>query len=150
MEHQSPRSDMSMPTKFKKRWPLIKILICLLLTVAVFGGGVAVGRGDVQFKGLSLAKRPAPTALDYSSVDQLYSLLGNDFDGNLDAAKILDGLKAGLVDAAGDPYTQYFNPKDAQIFDEELTGSFTGIGAELGTDSNGNIVIQISIYLVVQ
>ena len=79
--------------------------------------------------------------MDYSSVDQLYSLLKSDFDGQLDPAKLLDGLKSGLVGAANDPYTAYFNPTDAKTFNEELTGSFTGIGAELGTDADNNIVI---------
>lgn len=141
MEHHYPEVDIPVPTKFKKRWPLLKILALLILTVAVFGGGIAVGRGDIRLRGLSLAKQSSPQALDYSSVDQLYSLLKNDFDGNLDTTGALDGLKTGLVNAAGDPYTQYFNPKDAQVFDEQLTGTFTGIGAELGTDANNNIVI---------
>lgn len=141
MDHQRPPSGMSLPSLPKKRWSLLKILTCLLLSVAIFGGGVAVGRGDIRLKGLSLSKQSSVPTLDYGSVDQLYSLLKSDFDGNLDNEKMLDGLKTGLVNAANDPYTQYFNPKDAKIFDDELTGSFTGIGAELGTDANDNIVI---------
>ena len=137
-----PDAGITVAQKPKRRWTLLKILSTLILTSLVFGGGVAVGRDDVHLRGLSLAK-PGSTAtsLDYSSVDQLYSLLRTDFDGRLDPTKLLDGLKSGLVDAANDPYTAYFNPTDAKIFNEELTGSFTGIGAELGTDSANNIVI---------
>lgn len=126
----------------KKRWTLPKILAALTLTIVVFAAGVGVGRGDLQLKGLSLTKnQPGPTSLDYSSIDQIYNLLKSDFDGTLDDQKIIDGLKAGLVGAAGDPYTVYFNAEEAKTFNEELSGSFTGIGAELGTDENGNIVI---------
>ncbi|MDO8591442.1 MAG: S41 family peptidase [bacterium] len=142
MDYENPGANMTMPAKSKKHWTLLKILTTLALTVLVFGGGVAVGRGDVRLRGLSLSKTSSSaTSLDYSSVDQLYGLLKNDFDGQLDSAKLLDGLKIGLVNAADDPYTAYFNPTDAQTFNEELTGSFTGIGAELGTDSNNNIVV---------
>lgn len=142
MDYENPNGIALSPQKPKKHWALPKILATLALTVLVFGGGVAVGRGDVQLRGLNLAKNSsAGTNLDYSSVDQLYSLLKSDFDGQLDPAKLLDGLKSGLVDAADDPYTAYFNPADAKTFNEALTGSFTGIGAELGTDADNNIVI---------
>lgn len=142
MDLENPNGIDVAPRKPKKRWALFKILATLALTVLVFGGGVAVGRGDVQLRGLHLGKTSSSaTNLDYSSVDQLYSLLKSDFDGQLDSSKLLDGLKSGLVNAANDPYTAYFNPADARIFNEELTGSFTGIGAELGTDADNNIVI---------
>ena len=142
MDYLSPNSDIAVPPGPKKSWTLPRILIALLLTVLVFGGGIAVGRGDLHLKGLSLSKTTtSQAAFDYNSVDQLYNLLKNNFDGSLDNEKLLDGIKTGLVNAADDPYTQYFNPEDAKLFNEELTGSFSGIGAELGTDANNNIVI---------
>jgi carboxyl-terminal processing protease len=61
----------------------------------------------------------------------VYDLLKTNYDGKLDVAKLLDGLKTGLAASAGDPYTQFMNSKDAQAFNDELNGSFTGIGAEL-------------------
>ena len=142
MENMDSGVIIPMQEKPKKKWPLPKIFAVLILTVIVFTGGVAVGRGDLQLRGLSVTKtRPGPASLDYSSIDQIYGLLKSDFDGTLDEQKIIDGLKAGLVQAAGDPYTVYFNAEEAKTFNEELSGSFTGIGAELGTDELGNIVI---------
>lgn len=141
MESTDPDANITISQKAKK-WSLFKILATLILTILVFGGGVVAGRGDVHLRGLSLGKaNVSTTSLDYSSVDQLYTLLKNDFDGQLDSTKLLDGIKSGLVNAAGDPYTAYFNPDDAKTFNEELSGSFTGIGAELGTDASNNIVI---------
>lgn len=126
----------------RKLWRLRKILATLLVTVLVFSAGVAVGRNDLHIKGLSIAKSAANSnALDYSSVDQVYGILKDNFDGNLDDAKLIDGLKAGMVGASGDPYTEYFNAEDAKTFNDALSGSFTGIGAELDTDADNNIVI---------
>lgn len=126
----------------KKHWPLRKIVGFLAVVLLVFGGGVAVGRGDIHiWGGKSLTNTSAPSQLDYSSVDTVYTILKNDFDGSLDQTKLAQGLKAGLVSAAGDPYTEYFNPTDAKAFNNELAGSITGIGAELGTDADNNIVI---------
>ena len=39
-----------------------------------------------------------------------------------------------------DPYTEFFPPVDKRYFDEQLSGSFYGIGAQLGSDE-GNIKI---------
>lgn len=131
MDDLSPSTNISVTSKPRKKWKLPRIFIVLVLVILVFAGGVAVGQDKVD----------RTSSFDYDSVDQLYSILKNDFDGSLDSTKLLDGLKTGLIDAAGDPYTEYFNPSDAKIFNDELTGSFTGIGAELGTDDNNNLVI---------
>ncbi len=78
--------------------------------------------------------------LDYNSVEQVYDLLKKKYDGKLDGTKLEDGLKKGLVDAAGDPYTVYLNAADAKSFQDDLNGTFSGIGAELGS-KNGNLVV---------
>ena len=117
------------------RWSPAKIVSLLVFVILVFLAGVAVGRGNAK---------PAQTAagqLDYSSVNQVYGVLKKDFDGNLNRQKLTDGLKSGLVGAAGDPYTEYFNPADAKVFNNELSGSITGIGAELGANDQNEIVI---------
>lgn len=119
-----------------------KLLVVILSAGVFFGAGVAVGRGDISISGISQSRQPlAGSAFDYSSVDQLYRILKNDFDGNLDKTRLLDGVKSGLVGATDDPYTEYFNPKEAKEFNDALSGSFTGIGAELGTDEDDNIVV---------
>ncbi len=132
-----------MPNKYRSGpWPIKKILSLLIFTALIFGLGVSVGRGNINLGNLSLsASSKASTQLDYSSVDRVYSLLQKDFDGTLDPLKLIDGLKSGLVSSAGDPYTVYFNPKDAKAFNDQLSGSITGIGAELGSDSSNDIVI---------
>jgi carboxyl-terminal processing protease len=126
-----------------KAWPLRKIGLTVIASGLLFGAGVAVGRGNIQLGSLSGNNKlvSKTSALDYSSVDQVYKLLQSDFDGTLDKNALIDGLKSGLVSAAGDPYTQYFNPKDAKSFNDQLAGTITGIGAELGTDNDNNVVV---------
>jgi carboxyl-terminal processing protease len=126
----------------KRRWIIAKILGAFFVLALVYGTGVAVGRGDLRIGShLGTQNSSLPNQLEFSSVNQVYNLLKADYDGSMDVNKLLDGLKTGLASATGDPYTEYFSPQDAKAFNEELTGSFAGIGAELGTDSNDNIVI---------
>ncbi len=50
----------------------------------------------------------------------------------IDDKTLFYGAMTGLADAFGDPYTQYFEPKGAEEFQEALSGKFSGIGAEIG------------------
>ncbi|MDQ1284041.1 MAG: hypothetical protein QG620_389 [Patescibacteria group bacterium] len=51
---------------------------------------------------------------------------------NLNAQELVYGAIRGMLKATGDPYTSFFDPKESKSFNEELEGSFEGIGAELG------------------
>lgn len=43
------------------------------------------------------------------------------------------GAIAGLTASYGDPYTVFMPPADAQVFQEDISGEFSGVGMELGT-----------------
>ncbi|MFA4930490.1 MAG: S41 family peptidase [Patescibacteria group bacterium] len=42
------------------------------------------------------------------------------------------GALKGLVSSLGDPYSTFFDPAETKKFNSELSGSFEGIGAEIG------------------
>ena len=117
-----------------------------VVALVIFLGGVMVGNGNLSLASIGTNKTTSVNQnlaykLDYSSVEQIYDLLRDNYDGQLETEKLLDGIKTGLAGATGDPYTEYFNVKDAKEFNQALSGSFTGIGAELGTDDDKNIIV---------
>jgi carboxyl-terminal processing protease len=113
--------------------------------IAIFSAGVAVGDGRLSFSTMESENRNLPDTLDYSGVTQVYNSLKANYDGKLDTTKLLDGMKAGLVEAAGDPYTVYFDSHSAEDFNDQLAGTFSGIGAELGLDPQKNLIIVAPI-----
>lgn len=113
----------------------------ILVIVGVFWLGMAVGSGHIQIGGLKTEQKTLPANLNYSSVEKIYNSLRQNYDGQLDANKLLDGLKHGLVQATGDPYTDYFTPDEAKDFNNQLNGTFQGIGAELSKDKDGNLIV---------
>lgn len=48
----------------------------------------------------------------------------------------LYGAISGLASSYGDPYTVFFPPKEAQAFSESISGSFAGVGMEIGVKEN--------------
>lgn len=117
---------------------LVKIVIVFI----IFSAGVAVGDGSIH---LQLHHKSAngnlPSQLDYSGVNAVYQSLRDNYNGTLTTAQLTDGLKHGLAEATKDPYTVYFTPKEAKAFNSELNNSFSGIGAQLGQDTSGNLEI---------
>lgn len=54
------------------------------------------------------------------------------------------GMIKGYVDSYKDPYTEFFTPTESKQFEENIKGSFGGIGAYVGyKDSNGVIISTI-------
>ncbi len=126
---------------FKKpsRSSLAFVGLKLIILGAVFSLGVGVGQGRVMFGSSGTTKtvqNNLPNNLSYGSAEEVYDVLKAKFDGSLDEQKLIDGLREGLAKATGDPYTEFLNEEDNQQFQEGLTGSFTGIGAELGKEND--------------
>jgi len=128
-------------TRPLKRGTFKRVLFSSLALLLVFTLGINVGNGRLAIGANKPVSSELPDNLDYSSVEAIYDKLRANYDGELDQSALLDGLKQGLASASGDPYTEYFNSKDAKEFDDELNGSFTGIGAELGKRADGGIEI---------
>ncbi len=153
MAAQSDSAKTEKKASFKQRFGNLKSQKTLktaglsVAALVIFLLGVGVGNGNVflSLGGNSSENGNLPKNLDYSTVSQVYNLLKTNYDGKLDANKLLDGLKSGLTSATGDPYTMYFSKDQAKQFNDELNGSFTGIGAELGQDTDGNLIVQTPI-----
>jgi carboxyl-terminal processing protease len=114
--------------------------ILILLIIFMVGVGVGDGRIDLHHK-KSPVNSQLPAKLDYSAVNEVYQSLKANYDGKLTESQLIDGLKHGLAASTKDPYTNYFTPKEAQDFNKELNNSFSGVGAQLGLDKDGNLEV---------
>ena len=55
---------------------------------------------------------------------------------SIDRQKLVYGAIAGLARSLKDPYTEFFPPAESKQFQEDVKGSFGGIGAEIGIRKN--------------
>ena len=58
-----------------------------------------------------------------------------------DEQNLVYGAVAGLVNTLKDPYTVFFPPAEAKKFEEDVKGSFGGIGAEIGVRDEQLVII---------
>lgn len=129
----------------EKAKTVLKTGLNIAILLVVFGVGIGVGQGKIVFGPDAVYRKPvsnSPEKIDTASVQEVYKMLRQSFDGQLDAAKLQDGMKEGLVKASGDPYTEFMNAEDSKQFDQQLSGSFEGIGAELSKDGNNIVIVS--------
>jgi carboxyl-terminal processing protease len=119
----------------------VRFVALLLVAVILFGLGVAVGDGRLSLHSNSAVTGNLPSTLNYSTVNQVYQALKANYDGKLTETELLNGIKHGLASAPNDPYTEYFTPTEAKQFSNQLNNAFSGIGAELGANSAGDLEV---------
>lgn len=124
-----------------KRW--LKIGLIALAIFAVFSFGYGLGSGNIWFStNQSRQNSQLSNNLNFASVEKVYDLLRKNFDGKLDQSKLTDGMKQGLVNATGDPHTEFMTAEQTKEFNEGLNGTFSGIGAELSKDKDVVVVVS--------
>lgn len=106
---------------------------------AVFLVGVAVGRAPfreatrpVRSPAVETGDAAFPTPLSTKRVREVWEVLHAKFAGPLDDADLATGALRGIAAGTGDPYTSYADPAESKQFEADLSGSFTGIGVEIG------------------
>lgn len=108
-----------------------KVLIFTLIIVfgvCFFAGGVFIGKTFV------ICETCQPSEINFSLFWTAYQNLKNKFvePEKITEQKVLYGAISGMAKSLEDPYTVFFNPEEAERFEQELSGFFDGIGIELG------------------
>jgi len=82
--------------------------------------------------------------LDLASVQATYQSVVDNFDGDIDNAKLVEGANRGLVEALGDQYTVYMSQKESADFNDSLTGNIGGgIGVEISLRDGIPTVVRV-------
>lgn len=74
------------------------------------------------------------TADELAVVNQLYTILKTSYFEEIDSDILVEGALEGMAGAVGDPYTEYLDEIESTSFEEDISGSFEGIGAEVMKD----------------
>lgn len=77
---------------------------------------------------------------EFAQLYDAFDELKKQYYVEVDEEKLVEGAVNGMVDALDDPYSDFMTKKEAEEFNESLSGSFQGIGAEV-QDRNGQITI---------
>ena len=73
-------------------------------------------------------------------VDTYYAIVDN-YYGELDRDKLIDGAVEGMISSVGDTFTSYSDTDSTSSFDETINGSYEGIGCTVATLEDGTISV---------
>ncbi len=80
--------------------------------------------------------------LNFALINDVINRLRAQWYGEMpSSAQLTDGAIKGLVNALGDEFTQYVEPRFAKLMNEDITGAFEGIGATLKQTPSGSVQI---------
>jgi carboxyl-terminal processing protease len=125
------------PGERRRGWPLAVALV--LVTVmgggALFLSGYTIGREQGRTPAGAVSDQQAwqPFWDVYEAIQTRYPL------GPVDRETLVEGAIRGMVESVGDPYSSYLSPEDFRGTIDDISGTFEGIGAEIGAvDAYGN------------
>jgi carboxyl-terminal processing protease len=134
-----------MQTFLKKYGPAI---IAIVVVIATFGIGMYVGSSR------AIAKGDTPTEIlngnqgkaenvDFAPFWKAWQILDEKYVATHGtSSKVMTnedkvyGAIQGLAKSYGDPYTVFFPPEESKQFESEISGSFEGVGMEVGIKDN--------------
>lgn len=119
-----------------------KKYVYVLLTIAVFFVGMFIGFQNSpsidKILNISYAKNPPEIKADFEPFWDVWNSINEKYPDakKIDEQKRIYGAIAGLVSSLDDPYSSFFDPEETKAFEEDIKGSFSGIGLEVGIKDN--------------
>lgn len=124
-----------------------KAVAILLVVLMAFGVGMYMGVSERQQNLVAAADAATVADVDMQQFWTAYALLNKHFVVTHASSSFpttqeqVYGAIAGLAKSFDDPYTVFLPPSDAQIFQEDISGSFGGVGMEIDNNAQGQIVV---------
>src|SRR5690606_37173877 len=77
---------------------------------------------------------------EFNKLYDAYDAVKKQYFEDVSDEELVNGAINGMVDALGDPYSDYLDQTEAQHLNESISSSFEGIGAEI-QERSGKIMI---------
>jgi len=121
----------------------LQSFIILIWIISIFFLGYFAGYGSVSGLPQRLIGQEPPERYQYIDFSKFWEALEEiekNYIGELDYEDIIEGAITGMVASLGDPFSTYITPENINLFQEEINGTFEGIGAEISV-KDGQIII---------
>ncbi len=130
------------------------VIAMLFLLLAGFAGGYEAhgissfqrAVSSIPLIGDNLDASPDPS-VDFTDYWKVYNALNSDYvithaSSTIPTAKEkMWGAIQGLTSSYGDPYTVFFPPVQAKQFQDNISGTFGGIGLEIGENATNTLIV---------
>lgn len=141
IQEQSSKEDIFFKKKFVRNY--LQMVVIVIFCAFFFWLGFEKGKENkaitlpvvqLQDAVFENKEKNADNSLDFSLFWKAWDLVKSKYidADKLDANTLFYGAIKGMLQATGDPYTTFFTAEENKKFNEDMSGNFEGIGAELG------------------
>lgn len=128
--------------KKQKQVNLGTTIFSSLITLAI---GIFLGSNwnnlYLQFSPYINPAQKVTSNIKWDDLNEVYSQISSNFDGSIDKTKLIEGAKKGLTAALADPYTVYYDSKEAAEFKSDLKGEIKEAGVGIEMIKQGDYVV---------
>lgn len=143
MEQYRENKGLEYEKKSKKHASRVLIVfVALFFSATFFIFGFSIGKGQqptsVPFDFAVVKNKESNDEVDFTLFWDVWDIVKEKYvdHDSLEAQDMINGAINGMLSATGDPYTVFLDEEKFAVLNEELNGSFEGIGAEVGIKDN--------------
>ncbi|WP_319799478.1 lmo1851 family serine protease [Jeotgalibacillus aurantiacus] len=139
-DNNGPEQEVEETKETVSRFVTIKkfhLVMILFFTVILTAGVSIFALSFGEEKAVTVG---VPERTEFNKLYSVYDKIQEDYILEIDNEELINGAVNGMIDALGDPYSDYMNEEEAAQFNENITSSFQGIGAEIQS-INGLITV---------
>ena len=126
---------------------IYKVIMIVILTALVTSLVTSVvvyrymtGNTDGDFFVIKTSKEQSNVS---AIIDEFAKILDEKYLGEIDEQKLIDGAGKGLMDALGDPYSEYVPKRNLDSYTTTIMGNYYGVGMYIfGNSENGLIEVD--------
>lgn len=126
-----------------------KVLLYSIIIGVIFTSGYGLGSNGFKLETGSFPKikisREVPDNrdIDFSLFWRIWDTIDASYydKSKISPQKMVYGAISGMVSALGDPYTAFLPPEENKVVEEDLSGSFEGVGIQIGFKGKNLAVI---------
>ena len=122
-------------TKEKELYTSKEVIIVMIFSIGI---GILMCFGGIS---IITGKNYLAVTKDLKKVVDTYYAIVDNYYGELDRDKLIDGAVEGMISSVGDTFTSYSDIESTSSFDETINGSYEGIGCTVATLEDGTISV---------
>lgn len=138
---------------FDKKNNIYKILMVIIVTALItfllasiifYNYYIKTDKGNIEALSKYISVSDSTTALE-KKIEIVKRYLENEYIGELNQDKMVEGALKGYVEGIGDKYTEYLTAEELEDLMINVNGNYVGIGIYMTKDDEGNILILLPI-----
>lgn len=121
----------------KNKFNTIELFLIFIMALAL---GLLLG--EMIFSNTSTNSFTKKTNNEIKEIENVYNSLIEEYVGKVNKEELKEAAIEGMISHLEDKYSIYYNKEESKQFEEELKGTYYGIGAEIYRAQNKNITVN--------